>query len=134
MKNPLKAFLLILDEALLVAIVLVILWKVGVHLSPAVIIIVIALLVIPALIIYKAIVRPTQRRPIGGREGMIGLHGKVVTPLAPGGVIKIRGESWKATCTNDNIDIHEEVVVVGIEGLSLVVKRKTDAREQTQAL
>ena len=125
MRNLPKVVLLILDEVLLVALVLVILWQAGVHLSPPVIITVIVFLIIPALVIYKAIVRSTERRPIGGREGMIGLHGKVVTPLAPVGVIKIRGESWKATCTNDNIDIHEEVVVTGIEGLRLVVKRKT---------
>ena len=79
-------------------------------------------------VLYRAIVSLTKRRQMGGREGMIGLQGKVVTPLTPEGVIKVRGELWKASCTDDSIGTEEAVVVVGIEGLRLLVNRKNDAR------
>ncbi|MFC1999704.1 NfeD family protein [Chloroflexota bacterium] len=68
-----------------------------------------------------------RRKQVCGREGMIGLRGRVVAPLNPEGVIRIQGELWKASCTDDSIGTDEEVVVVEIEGLRLVVKRKNDA-------
>ena len=126
MKNLLKAVLLVLDEALLVAIALVVLWKIGVHLSPWIIITVIVLLAVLIFIVYRVIVSLTRREQVGGREGLIGLQGRVVKPLTPEGVIKVHGELWKATCIDDSISNQEEVVVVGIEGLKLLVKRKND--------
>ena len=126
MKNLLKALLLVLDEALLVAIVLVVLWQMGVHLSPWIITTVVVLLAVLVFILYRVIVSLTKREQVGGREGLIGLQGKVVRPLTPEGVIKTRGELWKAKCIDDSISTQEEVVVIGVEGLKLLVKRKKD--------
>ena len=124
MNNLLKAVVLVLDEALLVGVVLVVLWQLGVDLSPGVIIAVVVVLAIWILVLYRIIVSLVRRKQVGGREGMIGLQGKVVTPLAPDGVVKVRGELWKASCPDDDIGSQEEVIVVGIEGLRLRVKRK----------
>ncbi len=124
MSNLLKAIVLVLDEALLVGLVLVVLWQLGVDLSPGVIIAVVVVLAIWILVLYRIIVSLVRRKQVGGREGMIGLQGKVVTPLTPEGVIKIRGELWKASCADDSISSQEEVIVVGIEGLRLLVERK----------
>jgi len=66
---------------------------------------------------------------VTGREGMIGLQGKVVTPLTPEGLIKVRGELWKVCSTGASISADEEVTVVGIEGLTLLVRRKDDSGE-----
>ena len=97
----LKAFVLVLDEALLVALVLLALWKLGVNLSPAVIITVVVVLGLLVFVLYRTIMSLVRRKQVGGREGMIGLQGKVVTPLTPEGVIKVRGELWKASCNDD---------------------------------
>lgn len=64
---------------------------------------------------------------MGGKEGMIGLLGRVVIPLDPEGFIKVRGELWKASCTDDSIGIGEKVVVVGIRDLMLFVKPSCQA-------
>ena len=127
MRNLSKALLLVLGEVLLVALVLVLLWKIGVHLSPVVIITVVVLLGGLIFVVYRIIVSLVGRKQVCGREGMIGLRGRVVAPLNPEGVIRIQGELWKASCTDDSIGTDEEVVVVEIEGLRLVVKRKNDA-------
>ena len=124
MSNLLKAIVLVLDEALLVGLVLVVLWQLGVDLSPGVIIAVVVVLAIWILVLYMIILSLVRRKQVGGREGMIGLQGKVVTPLTPEGVIKIRGELWKASCPDDSISSQEEVIVVGIDGLRLLVERK----------
>ena len=92
MGNLLKALVLVLDEALLVGVVLVVLWNLGVHLSPGVITAVVFVLAIWIFVLYRIITSLVRRKQVGGREGMIGLQGKVVTPLTPEGVIKIRGE------------------------------------------
>lgn len=128
MRSLFKAFVLLLDEALLVAIVLLVLWKVGVRLSPVVIISVVVALGVWLLVLYKIIVSIGRRRQVGGREGMIGLQGKVLKPLAPEGVIRVRGELWKASSVGDSIDTDEEVTIVGIERLRLLVKRRSDVR------
>jgi membrane-bound serine protease (ClpP class) len=53
---------------------------------------------------------------------MIGLEGKVVTMLSPKGMVKIRGELWKAAALEATVEVGDSIVVVGIEGLKLLVK------------
>jgi len=129
MRNLLKAVLYGLDEALLVAAALVVLWKLGVDLSPLIIVAVIIVLGFLTYIRYKVIVSTAKRKPAGGHEGMMGLQGKVASPLIPEGTVKIRGELWKASCTDDStsIEMEEEVVVIGVDRLKLLVKRKEDS-------
>ena len=76
------------------------------------------------LVLYKLIAPVLKREQVTGGEGMIGLEGRVVTPLTPEGVIKVRGELWKAYSTDASISADEEVIVVELEGLKLLVKRK----------
>ena len=54
---------------------------------------------------------------------LISSKGKVVSPLAPGGIIRIKGELWQATSIGGNIDNGEEVTVVGQDGLKLICMR-----------
>ena len=124
MRNLSKALLLVLDEALLVAVVLVVLWELGVDLSPGLIIAVALVLGIWIFVLYRVIMSLVRRKQVGGREGMIGLRGKVVKPLNPQGVVKVRAELWKASSTEGSISTDEEVIIVGMEGLRLLVERK----------
>lgn len=126
MKNLLKAVIFVLDEFLLVGLVLYLLWELGVEISPVVIATVIVLAAIVIFIIYKIIVSLTRIKQVGAREGLVGLQGRVVKPLAPEGVIKVHGELWNAKSIEDSISVQEDVVVVGVDGLKLLVKRKND--------
>jgi len=53
---------------------------------------------------------------------MIDLEGVVVKPLAPEGVIKIRGELWNAVSCNGQAVTCRRVKVIRTEGLKLIVE------------
>ena len=133
MRNLTKACILVLDEALLVAVVLIVLWQVGVRLSPWIIATTVVMLGVWIVVVFKLIKSIGRRRQVGGREGMIGRPGKVVKPLAPEGVIRIHGELWTALCTDGHAGVDEEVIVVQVEGLRLVVERKKGAGQVKDA-
>lgn len=69
-----------------------------------------------------AVIRARKKKPGTGREEMLGLKGKVIRTLEPEGMIRIRGELWRAKSKNgERIPAGEEVEVVGVEGLTLIV-------------
>lgn len=128
MKRPARTSLTILvvllDEIILATIILFVLWRLGIHLPLwGVIALVVALGAI-FLILYTLIAPVLKRKQVTGGEGMLGLEGRVVTPLTPKGVIKVRGELWKAYSTGASISADEEVIVIGLEGLKLLVRCK----------
>ena len=70
---------------------------------------------------YRMGSRALKRKPIVGLPTMVGSKGKVVSPLAPEGLVRIKGELWVATSVGKSIDTGEEVIVVGQDGLKLIV-------------
>ncbi len=71
-----------------------------------------------------AVIRDRRRRAQTGKEEMIGLRGRVVRELDPEGMIKVRGELWRAVSkTGERIAVGETVEVVGMNGLTLIVVR-----------
>lgn len=61
-----------------------------------------------------------EKKPIVSPD--IGSRGITTTQLAPRGYVKIGSELWKAASTSsDMMDEGKEVVVVGVEGLTLLV-------------
>ncbi|HEX78517.1 MAG TPA: hypothetical protein G4O03_08975 [Dehalococcoidia bacterium] len=126
-------FVLLLDEIILAALVLFILWKLGIYLPLWALITLAAMLVVCSFGLYKVIMPAVNGEQVSGRQGMIGLHGRVVTPLTPEGVIKVRGELWKASSIDASISPEEEIIVVGLEGLRLFVRRKNDAERGEEA-
>lgn len=125
-RDPFAILVVLLDEIILAAIILFVLWRLGIHLPLWVVIALVVALGVVFLIWYKFIAPVLKKEQVTGGEGMIGIEGEVVTPLTPEGVIKVRGELWKAYSTETNIGTDEEVVVVGIEGLKLIVRREKD--------
>ena len=123
-RASLTILVVLLDEIILAAIILFVLWRLGIHLPLWVVIALVVALVAFFLILYKLIAPVLKREQVTGGEGMIGLEGRVVTPLTPKGVIKVRGELWKAYSTDASISADEEVIVVELEGLKLLVRRK----------
>jgi membrane-bound serine protease (ClpP class) len=70
------------------------------------------------------------RKPITGRENLVGLVGTTRTNLNPEGQIFIHGEIWRATSADGNIiKKGEKVSAVSIEGLHILVK-KIDHKEE----
>ena len=72
-----------------------------------------------------------RRKPVTGREGMLGMVGTVRQTLDPDGMIFIDGALWQATATQDSPEamppIRERVpvTVTGMDGLRLFVRRAT---------
>ena len=116
----LKVLVLLLDEAAVLVLIFVVLHflDVQIHL-PTTIFLVLAIGVF-VFIIHIKVISSFHRKQVTGREGMIGLQGEVVEPLTPTGTIIVKGERWKAKSV-DNVEIGENVEVVGIEGLTLRV-------------
>ncbi len=71
-----------------------------------------------------AVIRAHRRKPETGQEEMIGAVGKVVEDLDPEGLVKVRGELWKAVSADGStIKVGEKVRVVRMDGLTLIVER-----------
>ena len=127
MTTFIKLVFLLLDEIAVIALVFIILWWLGIK-PPLGVIIAVALILLAVMSVFYVIIwRLLKRKPITGKEEMIGLEGKVISPLTQDGIIQVRGELWKATSIDaSGIAKEEKVVVVSVEGLKLVVKRKKD--------
>ncbi len=72
---------------------------------------------------YRMGSRALKRKPVVGLSDMLGSKGKVVSPLVPEGLIKIKGELWVAKSAGKRIDAGEEIIVVGQDGLKLIVRK-----------
>ena len=70
------------------------------------------------------------RKPISGKENMVGMVGKATTNLNPDGQIFVNGETWQAISSNGTpIKKGEKVIIISLDGLSLTVK-KFDKQEE----
>ena len=116
----------LLDEVVVVALVFLVLWLLGIEVPLPITITVALLLGALVFIMHKAVIPTLHKKRITGSEGMIGLTGIVIEPLAPVGVVRVSGENWKAKTVGESIAVDEEVEVLGIEGLTLKVGRKSD--------
>jgi membrane-bound serine protease (ClpP class) len=63
--------------------------------------------------------------PITGMEGLVGESGEALTPMAAGGVgrLRVHGEVWNATA-NEPIGSGDRVVVTSVNGLMLTVRKE----------
>ena len=122
----------LLEEAALVVIVLVGLPQLGIRIPLAGLIAVMVAWGSFSIFTYRMGSRALRRKPEIVLP-LIGSKGKVVSPLAPDGFIRIKGELWQATSVGGNIDNGEEVTVVGQDGLKLMVdKGKIDDLKATK--
>jgi membrane-bound serine protease (ClpP class) len=74
-----------------------------------------------ALVVF-AVYRTMLSKQTAGVSELIGLRGKVATPLAPEGKVFVRGEYWNASA-DEEIASGESVEVTAVEGLHLRVRR-----------
>lgn len=96
---------------------------VGVSIS----LIVITSLIFAALLalLVTAVVRGQQRAVITGMEGLTGSVAVARSDLNPEGTVFVAGELWKAYSEAGPVFKGEEVVITGIEGLRLRVRKKS---------
>jgi membrane-bound ClpP family serine protease len=124
----LKAWLFILasliDDALVLALVFLGLWYFHVRITWVIIMIIAMGMVVFVFIMHRTVVPAMRRRKVTGREGMLGMTGRVTQALDPKGMVDIKGEYWQARSVEGKIERGEVVEVVGIEGLKLEVRRK----------
>ena len=113
----------LLEEAVLVAIVLWGLPQLGIRIPLPGLIAMMAALAAFAVIFYSIGSRALRKKPIIGLPAMVGSQGKVVSPLARVGLVRIKGELWLAESGGKRIDVGAEVTVVGQDGLRLIVRK-----------
>ncbi len=74
--------------------------------------------------------RAIKRQVQAGQTSMVGTRGIVSGALNPEGMVKIRGELWKAEAGGETMPAGTEVVVVGENGLKLTVRKANGERPQ----
>jgi len=128
-KDWLKVLVLLLDEAAVVGLVLLVLWVLKIDIPLPITIVTALLLGAVVFVITKAVIPTFRKKQVTGAEGLIGLEGEVIEPLTPVGVVRTEGEYWKAKSVGENIAVGEEVEILGLDGLKLMVKRKSQSLE-----
>lgn len=96
--------------------------KLGIYIPLWVLIIVMVAWAAYTVTTYRMGSRALRKKPV---DGLVGSEGKVVSPLAPEGMVRIKGEFWRAESASGEIDTGEEVTVVGQDRLRLIVKRRS---------
>ena len=107
---------------------LVVIWRwglpqLGVHLPLYALIAAMVVWAVYAVTTFWVVTRALRKKAVIGLPTMIGGRGKAVSPLTPEGQVIIKGELWGAKSIDIDIDTREEVVVVGQDGLKLIVRR-----------
>ena len=128
MKRSIKDWLivlaLLLDEAAAVGLVLLVLWFFEISIPLSVAIVIALLLGTFVFITHKVIIPSFHRKQVTGSEGMVGMEGEVIQSLTPVGVVRVEGELWKAKSLDEDVAAGEEVEILGLNRLTLEVKRR----------
>ena len=114
-----------LEEAALAVGVLWGLPKLGIHIPLWVLIIVMLAWGTYTVITYRMGSRALRKKPVDGLMAMVGSKGEVVSPLVPEGMVRIKGELWRAESASGEIDTGEKVTVVGQDRLKLIVCKRS---------
>ncbi|MEE8619197.1 MAG: NfeD family protein [Dehalococcoidales bacterium] len=123
-KDWLLVGLLLLDEVAALVLVLLVLWFFKIRISFEIVIVIALLLGTFVFITHKVIIPSFHKRKVTGSEGMVGLVGEVIEPLAPVGIVRVEGELWKAKSVDEDIAAGEDVEILRLKRLTLEVKRK----------
>ncbi|MDD5702498.1 MAG: NfeD family protein, partial [Dehalococcoidales bacterium] len=65
-----------------------------------------------------------RRQASTGREDLIGKKAVVRQALSPEGTVFYKGELWSAISESGTISPGEEVIITGVDGLTLIVIKK----------
>ena len=122
----------LLYELALIAVVLWGLPRLGIYIPiPGLVVLVLALGAV-AIATYRKGSQALRKKAVVGLTSMISIKAKVVSKIDPEGMVKIKGELWKAQSTGERIDVGEEVTVVGQKRLKLIVRRDSGKSRETK--
>ena len=113
----------LIEAAAIVAVVLLGLPQLGINIPLPGLVALMMVWGVFSVVTYRMGTRALMREPVAGMADMTGSKGKVISALAPRGVIKIGVEFWGATSAGRRIKVGEKVTVVGREGLMLIVSK-----------
>ncbi len=72
---------------------------------------------------FMFVTQTLRKQRIVGLPTMMSSCGRATTSLAPEGMVTIRSELWQAESVDGNIDKGAEILVVGEDGLKLMVRK-----------
>jgi membrane-bound serine protease (ClpP class) len=75
-----------------------------------------------SVLLVRLVIRAQRRKPVTGREGLLGRAGLADGDLAPEGWVRVMGERWRGIAEGE-VKSGERVVVVGMDGLVLRVRK-----------
>lgn len=111
----------ILEQAVLVAVVLWLLPRFGIDIPLWALVVMMIALGAYGCVAFTLGKKALERKPMMASEAMIGGKCIVMMPLAPRGYVKVGSELWQASSPGSVIQKGKEVVIVGIEELTLLV-------------
>jgi membrane-bound serine protease (ClpP class) len=80
--------------------------------------------------VVGAVVRGQRRRAATGAEALVGKIAVAKTSLEPKGTVLVEGEHWAAIVDKGRVEPGEEVTVTKVEGLKLMVTKKSQRRRR----
>ncbi len=115
-----------------IAIVVIVLWglpQIGIQISLWGLIALMVVWGAYTVFTYQLGSRALRMKQMVGLPDMVGSKGVVVSPLAPEGLVRIRGELWIAKSASGEMKPGEEVIVVSQESLKLVVRESSTTND-----
>jgi membrane-bound serine protease (ClpP class) len=100
----------------------------GVHLSVALLVVVMVAWGGFSTALFVFTTRVLRKQVEVGTSSMVGMIGEAVRALDPNGQVKIKGELWQAVSAEGKIEVGEEIEVVKQSGLKLSVRCIESAR------
>jgi len=117
----------LLEETAIAVIVLLGLPQLGIRIPLAGLIALMAAWGVFSVFTYRMGSRALARKPVISLP-VTGSHGRVVSRLAPEGLVRIESELWVAKSAGAEIDVGTEVIVLEQDGLKLVVRKSGDLK------
>ncbi len=117
---------LVFDEAALAAVVLWLLPRFGINISIWLLIVFMVAWAVYSCLTSMLVEKVIVRESAVGPEALIGVKCRTTTPLSPEGYVRVGTELWRACSMAGNVETGAEAVIVGINGLILLVKPSTD--------
>jgi len=108
----------LLEQAALVAVVLWLLPRAAINIPLWGLILMMIALGIYNYTNYRLNKKALAKKPIISPD--IGSRGRAATPISPTGYVRVNGELWRAS-SSVTIDAGQEIVVVGMDGMTLLI-------------
>jgi membrane-bound serine protease (ClpP class) len=124
LKDWLIFFGLLADEAAAAGLVLLVLWAFDISIPIWIAVVLALALGGIAFVFHRSVIPSFHRKRVTGAEAMVGLSGEVIEPLQPVGVVRVKGEYWKAESENGEVPAGKTVEVSSVKGLVLRVRRR----------